>query len=196
MILKTKEDIEKIIKSKVTVVTCICENCNKQYSVAVKILKKTKNLLCRKCNNIKNNEKRVVIIKKEFDTKRGYSYNNIYFDSSWKLAFYIWLKENNKQFIYQPEFFIDYIDDNGINRRYSPDFLVEGKFYEIKGSQFFNEKNEPYNHYTKSFWWNKYNCLIKNNIYIMKEDEVLVYVRYVNKKYGNKYLKSFKVCKK
>ena len=34
-------------------------------------------------------------------------------------------------------------------RRYFPDFEIEGKFYEIKGDQFFNEDGtmcNPFNH--------------------------------------------------
>lgn len=125
--------------------------------------------------------------------KRGLIYNNIYFDSSWELAYYIWLKDHNISFEYQPQSPIEYIDEKGINRLYFPDFLVKNRFIEIKGNQFFNEKGEPYNLYKKEYWWNKYNVLIENNIYIMKEDEAFTYVKYVNNKYGKNYLKSFKI---
>ena len=125
--------------------------------------------------------------------KRGFIYDELYFDSSWELAYYIWLKDNNKQFIYHPETPIYYIDDTGETRQYYPDFLVEGKFIEIKGNQFFNEKDEPYNLYKKEYWWNKYNMLLNNNVYIMREKEAFTYVKYVNEKYGKDFIKSLKI---
>lgn len=125
----------------------------------------------------------------------GYLYNNIHFDSSWELAYYIWLSDNNKQFIYHPEFSIAYTDDNGIDRVYFPDFLVEGKFVEIKGEQFFNKEGEPYNLYKKEFWKNKYNMLIKNNIEILRQPDINNILKYIKNKYGKQYLKSFKIKK-
>lgn len=140
------------------------------------------------------------IIQKALETKhfnvlrkRGLIYNNIYFDSTWELAYYIWLTDNKKDFTYQPQPSLLYIDENSIERQYYPDFLVDGQLIEIKGSQFFNEKDEPYNLYRKEYWWHKYNFLIKHKIYIMREKEAFMYVKYVNEKYGKDYLKSFKI---
>ena len=137
------------------------------------------------------------IVSKHFDVlkKRGLIFDEIYFDSSWELAFYIWLKDNNKQFIYHPNTPIEYLDDTNTIRFYYPDFLVEGKFIEIKGNQFFNEKDEPYNLYKKEYWWNKYNMLLNNNVYIMREKEAFIYVKYVNEKYGKDFIKSHKITK-
>lgn len=53
-----------------------------------------------------------------------YSYDNNRFDSAPEVAFYIWLKDNNKQFTYHPDEFLSY-DFNGIAYRYFPDFKVE-----------------------------------------------------------------------
>lgn len=121
-----------------------------------------------------------------------YFYKNINFDSSWELAYYIWLTDNNVGFIYHPPYTLDYIDDYGKERTYYPDFLVEGKFYEIKGGQFFNEKGEPYDSYNNVTWYNKYNLLLENKITIMKWDDIRPYIRYVKDTYGKKYLNSFK----
>lgn len=147
-------------------------------------------------NPMKNKE----IIQKALETKhfislkkRGLIYNEIYFDSSWELAYYIWLKDNNIKFTYQPKISFSYKDINGIDRQIFPDFLVEDKLIEIKGNQFFNKNDEPYDLYKKSFWWEKYSCLIKNNIYIMREKEAFSYVKYVNEKYGKNFLSSFKI---
>lgn len=132
---------------------------------------------------------------KHFDVlrKRGLVYNDIYFDSSWELAYYIWLTDNKKSFIYQPQMPLLYKDDEGTDRQYFPDFLVEGQFVEIKGNQFFNEKDEPFDLYKKKYWWSKYNALIKYNVYIMREAEAFTYVKYVNEKYGKNFLKSHKL---
>ena len=200
MILKTKEDIKKAIKGKVTTVSCICSKCGLQYTVSIKTLKKTNVLLCRKCYHSKKPKKQETEISeikkpehiKDFK-KRGFIYNKIYFDSSWKIAYYIWLKDNNKKFIYQPDTPIEYIDKDCEIRKHYPDFLVEGKFIEIKGDQFFNELGEPYNLYKKEYWSSLYNSLIKNNVYIMREKEAFTYVKYVNEKYGKDFLKQYKI---
>jgi hypothetical protein len=122
----------------------------------------------------------------------GYIYNDIHFDSSWELAFYIWLVDNKKQFIYHPPFSIDYIGSDENSHKYCPDFLVEGKFYEIKGTQFFDENGDPFNMYTKQFWWEKYNLIKDNNIIILKKEDIQIYLKYVSEKYGKHYLKDKK----
>ena len=125
-------------------------------------------------------------------SNKGYIFEDIHFDSSWELAYFIWLRDNHKEFIYHPDLYMDYIDEEGEQRTYQPDFLVEGTFYEIKGDQFFNDKMEPYNRYTKSFWWNKYNALIENNVVIIKIDEAKKYLKYIKDNYGKNYLKQFR----
>lgn len=122
-----------------------------------------------------------------------YEYKGINFDSSWELAFYIWLEDNDKQFIYHPKITVNYTDDYGIERRYYPDFIVEGTFYEIKGDQFFDKEGNPYDFYTGETWNNKYQILKENNVVILKMDEIKKYLKYVKDKYGKKYLNSFKI---
>lgn len=126
---------------------------------------------------------------------KGYVYKDIHFDSSWELAYYIWLIDNNKDFIYHPSFSFTYLGDDEKEHDYYPDFLVEGKFYEIKGTQFFNEREEPYNMYTKNFWWNKYNLMKKHGVIILKKSDIQVYLKYIENTYGKKYLKQFKIEK-
>ncbi len=139
------------------------------------------------------------VIQKIIDTYgrvgqvKGYFYNNIHFDSSWELSFYIWLMDNKKQFIYHPNFTFEYMGDDNKLHIYIPDFLVEGKFYEIKGTQFFNESGEPYNMYTKKFWWGKYHSIQKNNVIILKKEDMTLYLKYVSDTYGSDYLRQFKV---
>jgi hypothetical protein len=127
---------------------------------------------------------------------KGYLYQGVHFDSSWELAFFIWLTDHNKQFIYHPSISLEYEGDDSKIHLYYPDFLVEGKFYELKGSQFFNEKNEPFNMYTQKFWWGKYKSLQENKVVILRQADVKEYLVYVTGKYGSGYLKQFKTKEK
>jgi hypothetical protein len=122
---------------------------------------------------------------------KGYTYKDIHFDSSWELAYYIWLTDHSKQFIYHPPYYLDYVDE-GVTRLYQPDFLVEGKFIEIKGDSFFDELGRPYNCYSKTFWWNKYEAMQKYGVVILRFEEAKQYLRYVKETYGKEYLRGFK----
>lgn len=126
------------------------------------------------------------------NSNKGYLFEGVHFDSSWELAYYIWLRDNGKSFIYHPDTPLEYWDSEGVLRNYYPDFLIEGEFVEIKGDHFFNEKGEPYNHYEKKFWWGKYNTLLREGIRIMRFREIKRYLKYVKEIYGKDYLKSFK----
>lgn len=67
---------------------------------------------------------------------RTYVYNNICFDSSWELAYYIWLEHNNLNFKYQPCKIKYYSDFDKKEHIYFPDFLVEGQLVELKSKPF------------------------------------------------------------
>ena len=126
--------------------------------------------------------------------KAFYSFDNIIFDSSWELAYYIWLKDKNINFIYHPtdkEF--KYLDNNGKERQYYPDFKVLNEYVEIKGNQFFKngEFISPYsNKEEKLKAKNKYNCMIENNVKILKKEDLKDVLKYAKNKFGN--LKQFK----
>lgn len=123
---------------------------------------------------------------------KSYVYDNLNFDSSYELAYYIYLKDHNIPFEYQPNLFFTYLDENNIEHRYFPDFLIENQLYEIKGDQFFNKSGEPYNCYNKKYWWEKYNLIINNNIKILREKDIEPYIKYVSDNYGKHFLKSCK----
>lgn len=148
----------------------------------------------RKETSIKNyGVESVVSSEGNSNRLKGYLYEGIRFDSGWELALYIWYKDHCMSAIYHPKYYIEYEDENGKEHIYWPDFLVNGQFIETKGDQFFNDKDEPFNKYTRTFWWNKYNALTKNNVKIMRKEDMIPYVKYVNDTYGKGYLKSFKV---
>lgn len=58
------------------------------------------------------------------------------FGSSWEFLVYDFLLENHIDFEYQPAISLPY-DYHGTHHTYHPDFLVNGKIYEVKGDQFF-----------------------------------------------------------
>lgn len=64
-----------------------------------------------------------------------YFYDNINFDSSWEIIFYIGMKLLNKN-IKRNTTSLSYSYSDGIIRKYIPDFIVEGKLYEVKGLHF------------------------------------------------------------
>lgn len=127
-----------------------------------------------------------------------YLFNGQYFDSSWELAYYIWLSDNNYEFIYHPDIFFEYetVKDNKIVlHKYFPDFLVENKLIEIKGDDqlkngtMIDKLNSNKNYIAKA----KYECMLKHNIIIFNSKEIKQYLNYVSNKYGKNYLKSFKI---
>ena len=124
-------------------------------------------------------------------SQQKYLYNMKYFDSSWELAYYIWLKDHNIDFKYQPSISFEY-EHNNSKHVYHPDFLVETEIYEIKGPQFFKDGKmiNPYDPSLNDLYEAKHQCMIKNNIKIITD--CTEYIDYVNQKYGNDYLKQFK----
>ncbi|MBQ2653561.1 MAG: hypothetical protein IJF83_08390 [Methanobrevibacter sp.] len=123
--------------------------------------------------------------------KKLYTFNNIKFDSSWELAYYIWLSDNNINFKYQPNMPLEYKVNNLI-KYYYPDFLVNNQFYEIKGNQFFNENNQLINPFNNTLDIEKYQCMIDNNVKILREKDIIPILDYIEIKYGKSYLKQFK----
>lgn len=128
-------------------------------------------------------------------TYKGYSYDNKNFDSSYELAYYIWLKDHDKEFIFHPFEPIPYTGNDGKEHLYLPDFIVEGRIQETKGDQFFNEKGEPWDPYGKKFWWEKYNLMKENNVEILKFGDLKFAFDYVEETYGKGFLKKCR-CKR
>ena len=131
-----------------------------------------------------------------------YTYNNILFDSKPEIALYIYLMENNINFEYQPDIKFEY-EYCGKIHYYMPDFRINDEYVEIKGDHFFkdgkmicpfrnkNWSDETYNNIC-GLYESKYQCMIKNNIKILKSHDYRKYLDYVKEKYGSDYLKQFK----
>ena len=112
-----------------------------------------------------------------------YYYDGERFDSSWELAYYIWLKDHNIPF----EFHIDPIDYSykGKRHRYFPDFKVKNELVEIKGPQLLKLMQE-----SNSLDNAKYHCMIDHNVKIITDCSE--YLNYIDEKYGTEYLKQFR----
>lgn len=126
-----------------------------------------------------------------------YKYENIYFDSGWELAYYIYLRDNKINFSYHSKKF-EYKDSVGNLHYYFPDFIVDGKIVEIKGDFLIDEKGNLINPYDKSkegedILKRKQELMESLDVKILKEADVFPYIKYVEKTYGKNYIKEFKI---
>ena len=131
-------------------------------------------------------------VRKKSATK--YLYDNKSFDSKGELCYYIWLTDKNMSFQYQPNVRFKY-SYSGKDHWYMPDFLVEGQYIEIKGDQFFKEDGtmqNPYDHLQDAIYEAKHQCMLKNNVKILRYNEYNKFVIYVNETYGNDFIKKCK----
>lgn len=123
-----------------------------------------------------------------------YVYSGIGFDSSWEIAYYIWLSDNHIEFEYQPSITFTYYFQ-GKAHTYHPDFKVGEQLIEIKGDQYFDENGNmicPYNRKNDNLYQLKYKCMIKHNIIIFRKKDIQQYLEYIETKYGKNYLSQFK----
>ena len=133
----------------------------------------------------------------EFKTKtvnngrHKYYYNNICFDSSWELAFYIYSLDNGCDIKRCSTPLIYY--KNGEKHSYFPDFICDGDYKEIKGKQFINEDGQLVNPFNKELAIEKQQCMIDNNVEMLLEKDIQPILDYIKIKYGKDYLKQFMV---
>lgn len=105
--------------------------------------------------------------------KKRVKYDGLTFDSSWEVIVYQYCKKYNKNFEYQPNVKLEYEYDNK-KHYYQPDFLIDGQLYEVKGDQFFecDKMINPYNRDQDELIESKYQCMIKNNVIILRRDDI------------------------
>lgn len=139
------------------------------------------------------------------NSKHRYFYDNIFFDSKPELCYYIWLKDNNIDFEYSPNVTFTFLDNDGVKHSYHPDFRVENRYVEIKGSHFFNTDGTMRNPWKNRNWTEeqkkksdeiyeaKHQCMLENHIEILSSDDYKKYNTYVEKKYGKQFLRQFSV---
>lgn len=120
-----------------------------------------------------------------------YKYNELYFDSSWELAYYIWLKDHNVKFEYHPQPIPYYWAGDNKTHNYYPDFKLNNKDYvEIKRPDLYeNMKNDIGSKENA-----KFNKMIGLNVKIYTDCKF--FLTYIEKHYGINYLKQFKLKNK
>lgn len=122
-----------------------------------------------------------------------YYYDENRFDSSYELILYIYLKKINANFKFHPiEYFSEYYI-NGQKHVYEPDFLIDGKLFEIKGSHFFDENGNLIDIYgDKHLLKEKQNHMNSLNVNIITERSELMVKAFEYFKSLNLSLDSFK----
>ena len=94
--------------------------------------------------NVNNCEKGIATRIERYGSNfnnNSYYYYNLYFDSSWELAVWIYCIDHNIPIIREPVIF-RYSDNAGKILPYIPDFKINGQLVEIKGDQFFDESGK------------------------------------------------------
>ena len=115
-------------------------------------------------------------------------YPELAFDSTWEVKVYEFCKDNGLDVEYSPSISFEYEYD-GRTWTYHPDFLINGKVYEVKGDNFFriNESSgieEMYCPYCYDDWSDEYynwvcgkyeakhQCMLKNNVIILRYNDI------------------------
>ena len=134
--------------------------------------------------------------------RHRYIFNSRQFDSAPEIAFFIWLKDNNIEFEYQPNVSFEY-EFAGKLHKYFPDFKVGDMFFEIKGDHFFKDSKMVCPYRDKAWsderyefecakYEAKHQCMLMNDVVILKNAEYAMFVQYVKDSYGSNYLMQFK----
>lgn len=115
-------------------------------------------------------------------------YDGIIFDSKLEIQFYSWCIENGLKVQVHPELYFVY-DDDGVKRKYYPDFIINDTIVvETKGGHFFRTNQagelEMFLPFKYDFWDdniyekhcktmnNKYKCMLENNVLIITEKDM------------------------
>lgn len=136
------------------------------------------------------------------NSMKKYKLNDITFDSTWEVCYYIYLTDNNINFKYHPcniPYFV-----NNIKYSYEVDFMVEGKLYEIKGDYFFYKNKDgsldktkmknPYNENIDKVNA-KYKCMLDNNVTVLTKKDLKYVFDYIYKNYGKDFIKKLRKTK-
>lgn len=121
-----------------------------------------------------------------------YLYDDMAFDSSWELYYYIWAIDTQKH-IERDTQPLEY-KVGGETHYYYPDFIVDGELIEIKGPQFLKDgtlKN-PFTNDThiQDEFAAKYDVMKQNNVKVISD--ITEMKQFVDRKYTSDYVKLFK----
>ena len=127
-------------------------------------------------------------------------YGGVSFDSYPELCVYLWAKDNQIPFTYQPTVTFQYEHD-GITHQYCPDFEICGLFYEIKGDHFFKDKDKnkemvcPWDHSKDALYEAKHLCMLENGIIVLTSLEYQMFITYAENTYGREFYARIKAQK-
>lgn len=152
--------------------------------------------------NYNNREKAKITCQERYGCATGYHkiryvYDFKVFDSSWELAYYIFLQDHKISFQYKPEPLI-YFDANNVKRFYYPDFRIKKRYVEIKANYLLDERGTLKNHPLDTGkivgvkLKAKRLCLRENRVIILNKEKLGNIFRYVKKTYGYDYLQKFR----
>lgn len=124
---------------------------------------------------------------------KKYCFENIYFDSSWELALWIYAKDHDEEIEREPCCF-EYEFEEKVHK-YFPDFKYKGKLIEIKGDFFFNEEGRLYNPFDRTLdglFAAKQAFMKSQNILVWSNKEIQPILDYINEKYTKDFLNLFR----
>lgn len=188
---RTKEEIELSNKKRLETLKCRTDE-----------QKEKTNIKYKTTWSLKTKEELHTIHNKQLKNRRTYKYKyfGISFHSYDEMSFYIYNVECENKLVYRNEgdFCLPYEFNNKMYFYY-PDFIIDNKIIEIKGLQFFKEKNPnnvmicPYHKKDDTLETienrnkkaeSKHQCMLKNNVEIITDCSR--YMQYTKSKYGNK----------
>lgn len=127
---------------------------------------------------------------------RRYVYDDLCFDSIAEFVFYLKKKSEGHNIEREP-FTIKYFEDikdeaPGRRRFYKPDFRIDNQLFEIKGDQFFNEKNEPYDAMNQRFWWGKFYKMQELGVICIRSSELQDLIKEIKREKGADFFSKYR----
>lgn len=120
------------------------------------------------------------------DKYHKYKYNDVYFDSSYELALWIYANDHNEEIIREPIHYKYIFDDKEYT--YTPDFKYKDEIIEIKGDHLLGDDTliDPTHKSSPSKLKCKYNCMLENNVKIVTGKDLKFALSYAKSKFNDK----------
>lgn len=139
---------------------------------------------CKECTNrlhsvtMHNNYKNGSIHQCSIKRYKYGTYNGVHCDSSWELAFVLYLIDNHISFTRNVKEYFSYVY-NGEEHLFYPDFIIDNEFYEIK-----NYKSALTDAKIKYFPKDKI-------LHILYFEDIKKYLQYAKENYGEKFIEMY-----
>lgn len=114
--------------------------------------------------------------------KKKYYQDGVGFDSKDEIYLFNFAKAANLRIIAHPNDKLRYTHDN-VEHMYEPDFMINGELYEVKGLQFFKDKNpneamiNPFDRTQDALYEAKHQCMISNNVHILSDTSLFALIK-------------------